>query len=57
MRKKKKMWIAFALFVAAAMLTRFAFAIINNDFSVLMIICGTVLFLGSLVAFAIYFKE
>jgi hypothetical protein len=51
------MWVAFALVIAAAMLFRFAIAIVHNDFSVVIIICGATLFLGSLVAFAIYFKE
>ncbi len=57
MQRRNKMWVAFALVIAAAMLFRFAIAIVHNDFSVVIIICGATLFLGSLVAFAIYFKE
>jgi len=57
MRSRKKMWIAFALFVGALMLFRLAWAMAADNFSVVLMSCAAALFIASMVVFAIYFKE
>ncbi|QNL49020.1 hypothetical protein H8S90_20050 [Olivibacter sp. SDN3] len=57
MRNRKKMLIVFAFVVAAAMLFRFALAIVHDDFSVVMIVVSVILLVVAMVFFVIYFKE
>lgn len=51
------MWIVFALFVAASMLTRIAFATVYDNISVWLISVGIMFAIAAIVTFAIYFKE
>lgn len=56
-RNRRKMGIALILFIAGLMLMRLAFASIASDISVVLIVIGTFLLLGSMFVFAKYFKE
>jgi len=57
MRKNSKLWIAGTFILAGVMLIRFAEAIITDSFSMVVIIIGTVLFLGGIIYFAANFRE
>jgi len=57
MRRTSKLWIAGAFILAGAMLIRFAWAIIADPFSIVIIITGTVLFIGGIIYFVSNFRE
>lgn len=57
MKDRNKMWIAFALVLAAGMLGRFAWIYIRETAGVVLIILSASCIIAASVVFAIYFRE
>jgi len=56
--RHKKLLLAWILIIVGGMLMRFAWALINKNYSTVLIITGSVIFLGGVVFFAnIFFNK
>lgn len=57
MKDRNKLWIAFALVLAAGILSRFAWMYIYDTAGVVLIILSAGCIVAALTVFAIYFRE
>ncbi|MEC3881678.1 hypothetical protein [Parapedobacter sp. 10938] len=57
MKDRNKLWIAFALVLAAGLLSRFAWLYIHHTVGVVLIILSAGCIVAASTVFAIYFRE
>ncbi len=57
MKDRNKLWIAFALVLAAGLLSRFAWLYIHDTVGVVLIVLSAGCIIAASTVFAIYFRE